>query len=132
MTDHSVLLKERITFLEDRQCREMTILKEQVHTTYESLRPINFLKNSLQEFISQPDLKDSVVDGIAGIATGYVSKKLLVGNSHNPFKKIAGTLFQIAVTTLVVSNSSKIKAMGEVAFKNLFGHETKSKGIDKP
>lgn len=124
MTDHSTLLKERIAFLEDRQSREIVMLKEQVHATYESLKLMNFLKDTLDEFTAQPDLKDNVLDGIAGITTGYLSKKLLVGTSHNPVKKLAGTLFQVGITALVAKNSSKIKAVGEVLLKHLFGRKT--------
>ncbi len=124
MTDHSVLLKERITFLEDRQSREMITLKEQAHVTYESFKPINLLKNTLEEFTYQPDLKDKILKGMAGVTTGYLSKKIFVGTSHNPAKKLAGTLFQVAVTALVAGNSDKLKAIGEVFLKHLLGRET--------
>lgn len=124
MTDHSVLLKEKITFLEDRQSREIVLLKEQAHATYESFKPINLLKNTLEEFTYQPDLKEKILKGMAGITTGYLSKKILVGTSHNPIRKLAGTLFQVAVTTLVAGNSDKLKAIGEVFLKHLLGRET--------
>ncbi|GAB2616761.1 hypothetical protein GCM10027035_11410 [Emticicia sediminis] len=131
MTDHSVLLKERITFLEDRQSREIVLLKEQVHVTYESLKPMNFLKDTIEEFTSQPNLKKNIFDGIASISTGYLSKKLFVGTSNNPVKKLAGTLFQVAVTTLVAGNSDKLKAIGEVFLKHLLGRETIIKDDDE-
>lgn len=124
MTDHSVLLKERITFLEDRQSREIIVLKEQANITYESFKPINLLKNTLEEFTYQPDLKEKVLKGVAGITTGYLSKKIFVGTSHNPIRKLAGTLFQVAVTTLIAGNSDKLKAIGEVFLKHLLGRET--------
>ncbi len=40
MTDNSLLLKERISFLADRQSQQIVLLKEQVHITFESLKPI--------------------------------------------------------------------------------------------
>lgn len=126
MTDHSKLLQERIAFLKDRESREMAMLKEQVLGTYESMKPVNILKNTLKDFAAQPELKNDIFDGVAGIATGYLSKKLLVGTSNNPLKKIAGTLFQVAITALVAKNSSKIKAVGEVLLKHLFNLKSKS------
>jgi hypothetical protein len=124
MTDHSALLKERIAFLEDRQNQEIAMLKDQAHTTYESLKPMNFLKDTLEEFTTQPDLKNNVLDGIAGVTTGYLSKKLIIGTSNNPVKKLAGTLFQVGITALVAKNSSKIKAVSEVLLKHLFNRKS--------
>ena len=123
MTNHSTLLEERIASLEDRQRQEIAVLKEQALDTYESIKPVNLLKNTLKGFSSQPDLKGNILDGAIGLATGYLIKKLLVGTSHNPIKKIAGTLFQVAITTLVAKNSSKIKAVGEVLLKHLFNRK---------
>lgn len=124
MTDHSLILKERIAFLEDRQRQEIAMLKEQALDTYESIKPVNLLKNTLKDFTSQPELKENIFDGVAGIATGYLSKKLLIGASDNPLKKVVGTLFQVAITTLVAKNSSKIKAVGEVLLKHLFNRKS--------
>jgi len=124
MTDHSLLLEERIIFLEDCQSREIVLLKEQAHTTYESFKPINLLKNTLEEFTYQPDLKEIILKGMAGVTTGYLSKKIFVGTSNNPIKKLTGMLFQVAVTTLVAGNSDKLKAIGEVFLKHLLGRET--------
>lgn len=127
MTNHAMLLKERIAFLEDRQNQETAVLKEQALDTYESIKPVNLLKNTLKDFSSQPTLKGNILDGAISIATGYLTKKLIVGTSNNPIKKIAGTLFQVAITTLVAKNSSKIKAVGEVLLKHFFNRNTSMK-----
>ena len=65
MTDNSLLLKERISFLADRQSQQIVLLKEQVHITFESLKPINFLKDTIIDFTSQSDLKENIFDGIS-------------------------------------------------------------------
>lgn len=124
MTDNSLLLKERISFLADRQSQQIVLLKEQVHITFESLKPINFLKDTIIDFTSQSDLKENIFDGIAGVTTGFLSKKLIVGTTNSPVKKLAGTLLQVGITALVTKNSSKIKAIGEVFLKHLFNRET--------
>jgi hypothetical protein len=85
-------------------------LKEQAHITFESLKPINFLKDTIIDFTSQSDLKENVFDGIAGVTTGFLSKKLIVGTTNSPVKKLVGTLLQVGITALVTKNSSKIKA----------------------
>jgi hypothetical protein len=124
MTDNSLLLKERIAFLKDRQSQQIILLKEQAHITFESLKPINFLQDTIIDFTSQSDLKENVFNGIAGVTTGFLSKKLIVGTTNSPVKKLVGTLLQIGITALVTKNSSKIKAIGEVFLKHLFNRET--------
>ena len=61
MTDNSLLLKERIAFLKDRQSQQIILLKEQAHITFESLKPINFLQDTIIDFTSQSDLKENVL-----------------------------------------------------------------------
>jgi hypothetical protein len=124
MTDNSLLLKERIAFLKDRQSQQIILLKEQAHITFESLKPINFLQDTIIDFTSQSDLKENVFNGITGVTTGFLSKKLIVGTTNSPVKKLVGTLLQIGITALVTKNSSKIKAIGEVFLKHLFNRET--------
>lgn len=124
MTDNSLLLKERIAFLKDRQSQQIILLKEQAHITFESLKPINFLQDTIIDFTSQSDLKENVFNGIAGVTTGFLSKKLIVGTTNSPVKKLVGTLLQVGITALVTKNSSKIKAIGEVFLKHLFNRET--------
>lgn len=124
MTDNSLLLKERISFLENRQGQQIVLLKEQAHTTFESLKPMSFLKDTIKDFTYQSDLKENIFDGIAGVTTGFLSKKLIVGITNSPVKKLVGTLLQIGITGLVTKNSSKIIAIGEVFLKHLFNRET--------
>lgn len=123
MTDNSLLIKERIAFLEKRQRQQIVLLKEQSIITFESLKPMSFLKDTINDFTSQSNLKDDVFDGIAGVTTGFLSKKLIFGTTKNPIKKLAGTLFQVGITALVAKKSSKIKVIGEVFLKHIFNHE---------
>jgi hypothetical protein len=124
MTDNSLHLKERISFLENRQGQQIVLLKEQAHSTFESLKPISFLKDTIKDLTYQSDLKENIFDGIAGVTTGFLSKKLIVGITNSPVKKLVGTLLQIGITGLVTKNSSKIIAIGEVFLKHLFNRET--------
>ena len=124
MIDNSLHLKERISFLENRQGQQIVLLKEQAHSTFESLKPISFLKDTIKDLTYQSDLKENIFDGIAGVTTGFLSKKLIVGITNSPVKKLVGTLLQIGITGLVTKNSSKIIAIGEVFLKHLFNRET--------
>mgnify|MGYP000747592874 CR=1 FL=1 len=107
MNNNAALLKERIALLESRQSQEISILKEQALVVYESVKPVNLLKNVLKDFTTQPELKENTLGGIAVIASGYLSKKLLIGTSNSPLKKIAGILFHgIRIFSIKMSQTS--------------------------
>lgn len=104
-------LKESILVLERKQELELASIKEQLYVTYESVKPVNIIKNSLKEIISSPGLKGSILNNIVGLASGYFSRKLLLGNSHNPIKKVLGAFLQFAVTNVVTNHSEGIDSL---------------------
>lgn len=103
-------LKESILLLEIQQAYEGQLLKEQFKTTYQNLRPVNLIKNSFKELVAVPDLKGSLVNTAMSLVAGYFSKKALVGSTHNPLKKILGTVIQMGVSGIVAKNSDGIKS----------------------
>jgi hypothetical protein len=104
-----VELKEAISLLEIKRDKEEQLLKEQLKTTYENLKPINLIKNKFNELISAPDLKANVLKSVLSVAAGYLTNKVAVGSTHNPLKKLLGVLLQMGVTSLVASNADEIK-----------------------
>ncbi|MDZ4664059.1 MAG: hypothetical protein SGJ15_04220 [Bacteroidota bacterium] len=103
-------LKESIYLLEIKQAHEALLLKEQFKQTVENLRPINLIKDKLSDIISSPNLKHDVINGVLGLAAGYLSKKIVVGSTHNPLKKLLGAVLQMGVTSLVSKNADGIKS----------------------
>ncbi len=101
-------LKATILLLELQQAREEILLKEQFKTTYESLKPANLIKNTLHELTAAPDFKGNILNTGLSLAAGYLSKKMVVGETHNPIKQILGTLLQVGITSLVSRNSAGI------------------------
>jgi hypothetical protein len=108
-------LEQEIAFLEIQQAEDLTALKDQFRATYESLKPINLILNSLKDISSAPDLKGNLLNTALAIGAGFLSKKALVGGTINPFKQLAGTLLQLGVTSLVSKNGSDIK-IGVLSF----------------
>lgn len=102
-------LKESIRLLEIRQAEEGKELKEQFKATYESLKLVNLVKNSLKELTDSVEIKNNLFESIVSIVTGYLTKKLMVSSSSNPFKKILGALIQLGVTNLVAKNAETIR-----------------------
>lgn len=102
-------LKESIRLLEIQQAEEGKILKEQFKVTYESLKFVNIVKNSLKELTSSVEIKNNLFETIVSILTGYLTKKLMVSPKSNPFMKILGAVLQFGVTSLVAKNAESIR-----------------------
>ena len=101
MKNETEALSEKIIELQEKRTRKLGLLKGQLHATYESLKPINLIKSTLKEVSSSPEIKSSIFGNVIGFGTGFLTKKLWVGHSHNPIKKLFGTLIQFAISNVV-------------------------------
>src|SRR6478752_1170691 len=119
-------LKNAIRELEQKQEAEWFLLKESFLDTCESLKPINLIKSSFKEVAAMPDLKTNVINGVIGLTTGFVSKKILVGKTINPLKKLLGFVVEVAVARKVAKNAEGIKSIGGFLFKKLFNQHNGS------
>ena len=116
----AVSLKNAIQLLEAEQTVKGILLKEQFQLTFESLKPINILKNTLKEVSSSPLLIDNILGSVVGLATGYLSKKIVVGASGNIFRNMLGSILQFGVTNVVSRHPEGIKSIGQSIFQLLF------------
>jgi hypothetical protein len=82
-------LKMAIMQLENDQVMEWALLREELHTTAESLKPSNLIKETFKDISP------------IGLAAGYLSKALISGGSHNPLKSLLGSLLQLGITRIV-------------------------------
>jgi hypothetical protein len=128
----STELKHAIQLLEEEQAIKEQLLREQVFLTYESLKPINLLKSTLKEISSSPYLIENVVGSAVGLATGYVSKKIVVGASAGILRKLFGSILQFGVTNLVAQYPDAIKSAGRYIIQHIFHKKDKeSESRDK-
>jgi hypothetical protein len=112
-------LKRAIQLLEIEQANKGQMLKDQFYVTYESLKPINLLKSTLKDVSSSPYLIDNILSNVAGMASGYLSKKIVVGGSGNVFRKLLGSLLQVGVRNVVAQHPEAIKSFGQYIFQKL-------------
>ena len=103
------LLKESIRQLEIKQAEEGEQLKAQFKETYESLKLVNLIKNSLKEVTESIEIKNSLFESIVSVLSGYVTKKLMISSKSNPFMKIIGLILQFGVTNMVAKNAETIR-----------------------
>jgi hypothetical protein len=119
-------LREAIRLLEIEQKAEGLQLKEQVRSTYESLRPANLIASTLKELTVMPDLKGDLLNAGLGLASGYLSKKAVIGNTDNPLKQLLGTFLQMGVASLVTKNADGIRSFGSELLSRLLTPKEKN------
>lgn len=113
-------LNELILAEELKYANDLEQLKDQFHVAYESVKPINLVKNLFHEVTSSPEIKSDLVSNAIGLSTRFITKTLLLGFSHNPIKKVIGTVFEFAVTNMASKHSDRIKLIGGNLFKHFF------------
>ena len=106
-------LNETISLLRYKQAHELKLLKDQLDVASESLKPLNLIKSAWHDLSGSPDFKSDMLGNAIGLTTGYLSKKVFVGTSHNPVKKILGMLVQFAITNIVSKHTDSIKSIGK-------------------
>ncbi|TDD75482.1 hypothetical protein [Flavobacterium caseinilyticum] len=107
--NETATLKEAIHLLKLKQANELVILKDQYHYTIESLKPVTLIKNLFTDLTTTPSMKRNLLQNVVGITAGYLTKRVLVGSTHNPIKRIFGTLLQFVVTNITTKHSDKSK-----------------------
>ena len=94
-------LKQMIAELEQRQVEEGELFKEQLDITIKNIKPANILKNIVKEFYSSENLMDEIINTAISVTSGFVTKKIVVGNSKNQILKLVGLAIQFGMTTLI-------------------------------
>lgn len=101
-------LHEKIAALEAISKTQETALKEEFAKTYEQFKPANILSQGIKSIAVSSGFKQTVLSTALSVLADFLSKKVLVGNTHNPLKKIAGQLLQAVVTTGLIKNSDEL------------------------
>ncbi len=96
----------KIAMLQQAREKSLVDLKSQFDITFESIKPVNLIKNTFQEVLSATDIKSNILKSILGLVVGYASKRILIGSSQSNIKKVAGTILEFVVANFI-SNKSK-------------------------
>ncbi len=118
--NYSQLLKLNIESLEEKKSNDLLLLKAQLLISLESVKPANIIKDTIKDLTADPEFKGDIVKTTLSIATGYITKKMVVGETHNPIKQLFGTILQMGVTNAVSKNSEGIKSTFQSIFKSFF------------
>jgi len=120
-------LRDAIRLLEVEQASKGQQLKEQLSVVYESLMPVNILRNTLKKFFGKSDLIDNLSGSAMGAASGLLMKKIFIGKSGNAFKKLMGSFLQMGISNIVTQNSDLIKSIGHGIIQYLFHNKPEGK-----
>ncbi len=115
--NQTAALDQMIVEAKRKRDNDFVLLKEQFHEAYESVKPINLIKGLINDVTSAPEIKNNMLSNVIGIGTGLLSKKFLMGSSHNPIKSVLGNILQFTVANVVSKHADDIKAVGENLLK---------------
>jgi hypothetical protein len=113
------LLNELIINLKLKRAYELDLIKNQLHEVCESLTPSNLIKDVFHDITHSPEIKNNLTDVVIGLGTGFLFKKIFVGNSHHRGKKIVGTLIQFGVANIVTKHLDEIKLLSNHLFNKI-------------
>lgn len=119
-------LQNAIEQLELQQANELILLKATFNSTAESLQPLNIIRSTLRNAMTAPDLKEDAIKAAIGVTTGVLVKKLMIGKTINPFKKLLGIIIEMTVANKVVKNADNIKSTGTMLLNSLLHKKEKA------
>ena len=105
-------LQLRIATLEARSLQQEEDLKYSAGLLVESLKPANIIRDTFKNTVQSPGFGKSLLRGAAGLAVGFITKRLFVNSSAGFVKKAIGTAVELGVAKMVTSNAGKIADSG--------------------
>lgn len=119
-TSPYIRLQDAIELLEDEQAFKRELLKEQLNITFESLKPLNLIRNAFKDITSLPNLSENVLGSAIGLTSGYLSKKIFIGTSGNIIRKLIGLVLQFGITNIVSRHPEAIRSFGQFILEHFF------------
>lgn len=104
-------LEETIQMLERKRDEEVEMMRDVFYLTYESLKPINIIKNLFKESVTPVTVKENLVNTSVGLGFGYLSKILFQSVVKLPFKKFLGSALMLSVENLVAKNPEVVGSL---------------------
>ena len=110
--NNSIDLENAINSLSIKNKAQTSALKNQFAEAVDSLKPARLLKAALNNITENPGIAKVAVGTVVAVEAGVLSKKLIVGKSGNIFRRIIGTVVELAVARSVLGNSAFIAGKG--------------------
>lgn len=127
-------LKLAIIELERRQDEDAKLLKQDFLRAYESMKPINIIKNTFKEAAASKELKDNLINTAIGLAAGFAYNLVVEKMTNTPMKKMLSTALMAGIAAVVDKNSDTLKSLGKEFmkfFKGKSGDSNKDDNTDE-
>jgi len=118
-------LKTAIQLLENEKLIKEILIKQQVITLCESLKPINILKDTLKDAHSDPELKTTVINNALGFVSGAAIRKIVMGKSHNHLRNLVGMVLE----RLVERNAEGIKTVADNILEKIINYRKNTENV---
>ncbi len=102
-------LKIAIQELEYKKACNWILVKEEVLNVQINLRPLNIVKRVFKETVASPEIKSGILNNAIGVASGFIARKIIVGNTTNPVRKFLGAMLERMVASKVSKNINGVK-----------------------
>lgn len=112
-------LARAIADLERKEAIQLREIQETYAAVSESLKPLNLVKSGVRSVFSGEN-KEDLVNGLIGLGTGFLSRKLLLGKANGVVGKTVGKAIQWGMAGLVSKNAEKIKEKAGHIIDTLF------------
>jgi hypothetical protein len=108
----SEALQKTIEYFELEHETQKALLKEQFHHTFESIKPVNMLKEAVQDLRKSPEKLEDIVVPLLGLGTGYLTKRLIAGKSEDPTRQALADAVSTTIASLIVQHPHEVMAAG--------------------
>jgi len=120
-------LQEAILRLEQRRREQEQDLSAHFKHTYQSLQPMNILRNTFQGVTSSSGVRGNLLRAGLGLGAGLLTKRLFFGGSGSVIKKLLGTAVEVGVTKAVTNKTGSIIGDGLNLLKKLLGQPARKR-----
>ena len=121
--DASDSLKEAIFLLEIKQAEEGKLLREQLFIFQDKLKPVHLVKKIFEDMTSSLEVKNSLINNLMGVLSGYLTSKAFLGSKPSLFKKMAAVILEYGVAAVVAKYAETIKTLGLQVLTHLLNNK---------
>ena len=105
-------VRDAIVALERQQALESRQISMQFVSAFDSIKPINLIRNTFKDVVESKDLTENIVQTSIGLVAGYVTQSLFQKPSHGPLRKLFGTIVSYGITHFLATNPAMVAAIG--------------------
>lgn len=112
--------KQAIELLETEREEKGRLLKEQFLITYNGLRPVNLVRQTLKDIFLPSGLAENLSGTAIGAASGYILKRYFIGSSESKLKKLIASIIQFGITSTTARFSDQFAIYGKAILQFFF------------